>query len=254
MLCNMLKSSDFAKDVFLPDPAMGAADQILRWGDKSRLRVLFYDDQVGHQLRNLDFFRLVIKAWQDSSSNPLDWDDVFALVDVVLDLMVQGRWGNELLCVAANAGCMPIIRRLVNSARHNENLRGELFRGSRIEPQWTVFEPMHQSIGEAILGNHVNVVEYLIKENNIVAHLRYQNSRGENVLHLASIMCNPEIFHLLAARFPEGITQVDCRGDTALVRVIMNFSASGDRFASARILLSQSAGWHLAEEHYRRLC
>jgi hypothetical protein len=79
----------------------------------------------------------------------------------------------------------------MNSARHNEDLRSELFRGSRIEPQWTVFEPVHQSIGEAILGNHVDVVEYLVKENNIDVYLRYHNSRGENVLHLASIMCNP---------------------------------------------------------------
>jgi type II secretory pathway predicted ATPase ExeA len=253
MLRNMLKNSNFAKDVFLADPAMGAADQILRWGDNSRLRVLFFDDQVGHQLRNLDFFRRIIKTWQDSPANSHHWDDVFALVDVVLDTMVQGRWGNELLCVAASAGCMPIIRRLMNSARHNEDLRSELFRGSRIEPQWTVFEPVHQSIGEAILGNHVDVVKYLVKENNIDAHLRYQNSRGENVLHLASIMCNPEMFDLLAPRFPEGVTQVDDRGDTALVRVVMNFSASGNRFESARILLSQTADWHLAEKHYRRL-
>jgi hypothetical protein len=103
-----------------------------------------------------------------------------------------------------------------------------------------VFEPVNQSLGEAVLRNHVDVVEYLVKERGINAHLRYQNSRGKNVLHLASKICSPAIFDLLARRFPEGILQKDGRGDTPLVRVIMNFSASGNRFESARILLSQS--------------
>lgn len=135
---------------------------------------------------------------------------------------------------------MPIIRRLITSARHTEKLRNELLRGSRIEPQRTIFEPVHQSIGEAVLGNHVDVVEYLLKVNNIDAHLRYRNSRGENVLHLASRFCNPEMFRVLAPRFPEGIRQTDDRGETALERIIMNFSASRNRYESARILLLQS--------------
>ncbi|KAF3401577.1 hypothetical protein F1880_009990 [Penicillium rolfsii] len=260
MLRDMLENSDFADGVYLPDLAMGAADQILRWGDISRLRILFFDGKVGHQLQNLDFFRRIIKTWQESPSHNQEtpshnhhWDDVFALVDAVSDKMVHGRWGNELLCVAAGAGCMPIIRRLMRSTQHNEGLRSELLRGSRKEPQWTLSEPHHQSIGEAILGNHLDVVKYLIKENEIDAHLRYHNSSGENVLHLASMMCNPAMFQLLAPRFPEGITQVDVRGDTALERVIMNFSAPGNRFESARILLSQTADWHLAEKHYRRI-
>jgi hypothetical protein len=141
----------------------------------------------------------------------------------------------------------------MNSAQHNKELRNELLRESRVEPRWTVFEPVHQSLGEAVLGNHVDVVKYLLEKNNIDAHLRYRNSRGENILHLASMACNPEIFHLLAPRFTEGINQTDGRGDTALVRVIMNLSTPGNRFESARILLSQSTKWHRAEKHYRRL-
>lgn len=37
MLRDMLESSDFGKDQFLPNPAIGATDQILQWGDLSRL-------------------------------------------------------------------------------------------------------------------------------------------------------------------------------------------------------------------------
>lgn len=56
----MLESSDFEKKKFLPNPAMGAADQILQWGDLSRLRLLLRS-KIGHQIQNLDLFRLVIK-------------------------------------------------------------------------------------------------------------------------------------------------------------------------------------------------
>lgn len=65
MLRDMLENSDFDKDKFLRNPAMEAADQIFQWGDISRLRILFLDDKLGHQLRNLGFFRLVIKIWND---------------------------------------------------------------------------------------------------------------------------------------------------------------------------------------------
>lgn len=32
MLSDILRNSDFAEDVFLPDPAIVAAEEILRWG------------------------------------------------------------------------------------------------------------------------------------------------------------------------------------------------------------------------------
>ncbi|KAG9247285.1 hypothetical protein BJ878DRAFT_580806 [Calycina marina] len=106
MLRDMLESSDFDNDKFLHNPAMGAADQILQWGDFSRLRILFFRD----------FFRLVMKQWSNSDIHCQDWDVVFDLIDDVLDIMVKERWGNEFLCMAASMGCMPILRRLCNPA------------------------------------------------------------------------------------------------------------------------------------------
>ncbi|KAG9240034.1 hypothetical protein BJ878DRAFT_562488 [Calycina marina] len=103
MLRDMLESSDFDTDKFLPTPALGAADQILQWGDLSRLRILL-DSSIGYQLRNLGFIRLVIKQWSISDTQCKDWDVVFELIDDVLDTLVKGRWGNELLCMAVNAG------------------------------------------------------------------------------------------------------------------------------------------------------
>jgi ankyrin repeat protein len=240
MLRYMLENSDFDKDKFLRNPGIGAADQVLQWGDVSRLSILFLDDKVGHQLQNLDFFRLVIKTWSHPITNGHDWDLAFDLVDYVSDKLVQEQWGNELLCVAAGAGCMPMIRRLMTSAQYKAELRSELLREFRYEQQRSAFgKRTHQSIGEAVMGNHVAVVEYLLGENGIEAHLQYRNSRRENVLHLASRLCNPEMFRLLIPRFQEGIHQADDQGDTALVRIIMNSSASRNRYESARILLLQ---------------
>ena len=242
LLRDMLENSDFDKDKFLPNPAMGAADQIFQWGDLSRLRILFSGSSVCHQLRNLEFFRLVMKQWSTSDTHTQDWDVVFDLVEDVLDILVEERWGNELLCVAAGMGCMPIIRRLMDQAQHNAELRAELLRGSPREPQTMSFGiPAHQSIGEAVLRNHVNVVEYLLGQQGIETHLQHRNSHGENVLHLASRLCNPAMFQLLIPRFKEGMHQTDDQEETALVRIIKRSSASGDRYGSAQILLLEGA-------------
>lgn len=238
MLRDMLESSDFDEDKFLPNPAMGAADQILQWGDVSRLRMLFLGSNIGHQLRNLGFFRLVMKQWSISDTHYQDWDVVFDLVDDMLDILVKEQWGNELLCMAASMGCMPIIRRLMDRAQHKAELKTELLWGSPRQPQSMSFgKPVHQSIGEAVLGNHVDVVEYLLGQQGIEAHLQYRNSRGENVLHLASRLCNPAMFRLLVSRFKEGVHQTDDQKETALVRIIQRSSDSRDRYESAQILL-----------------
>jgi NACHT domain len=241
MLRYMLANSDFDKGSFLSEAAFGAGEQVIQWGAASKLRILFLDEKLGYQLQTLDFFRLLVKSWSYPNANHHDWDVIFDLVNYVLGKLVEEKWGNDLLCLAAGAGCMPIIRRLMASAQGKADLRRELLREFRIEEEWSEFDkPMHQSIGEAVLGNHVDVVEYLLGENGIEAHLRYRNIHGENVLHLAARLCNPDMFRLLIPRFQEGIHQTDNQGDTALGRVITNSLASGDRLESARTLLSQS--------------
>ena len=242
MLHNMLKNSDFDMDKFLPQPATGAANQVLQWGDLSRLRVLFLEDRTSHQLQNLDFFRLILRQWSGSGKYRHNWDLVFDLVEYVLNKLVQEQWGNELLCMAASAGCIPIIQRLMTRAQHQAELRTELLRDIRRDQQPPSFgKSMHQSVGEAVLGNHVDVVEYLLGEKGIEAHLQHLNSRGENVLHLASGLCNPAMFRLLVPHFQGGMRQTDDQGDTALVRIVMSSSDPRDRYASARILLSQGS-------------
>ncbi|KAL4920386.1 hypothetical protein BDW62DRAFT_16755 [Aspergillus aurantiobrunneus] len=215
ILRDMLRNSNFSEDYFLPNTAMEAAGQILRWGDVSRLKILFHDDRLRCQLQTLDFFRLVMRKWHDPNIKHLDWDSVFDLVNDLSEKLVQERWGNELLCTAAGTGCIGIVQRLTTNAENNAELKKELLFGSRLEqPRSKIGNPTHQSIGEAVLGDHINVVEYLLGKTDFEAHLRYQNSHGENVLHLASRRCNPEMLRLLVPRFEEGIYQRDCHGDT----------------------------------------
>ncbi|KAM0424851.1 hypothetical protein ACHAPT_009907 [Fusarium lateritium] len=128
MLRGMLENSDFGKDKFLPDSMLGAASQILQWGDLSRLKILL-ESKHCHQLQNLDFFRLIIKRWSAPATQSNDWDPVFDLVDHVLDILVREQWGSELLCMAAGAGCLPMVRQLMARAQHNPELEKELMRG-----------------------------------------------------------------------------------------------------------------------------
>jgi hypothetical protein len=227
ILRDMLKNSNFDKDKYLPSPAMDAADQILQWGELSKLRILFLEGKLSYQLRNLDFFRLIIKQWSNLGARHDDWEVAFGLVDYVFDTLVDEQWGSELLCIAARAGCIPMIQRLLDRARCKEDLRTELLRGFR-------------SLGEAVLGNHLGVVEYMLKEEGFEAHLQYLNSYGESVLHLASGPCNPAMFRLLVPRLQKSIHQTDRHGDTTLMRIIKSNSSSGSRYESAKIVLSHA--------------
>lgn len=58
MLRYTFRNPDFSKDNFLQKPAIGATEQIIWWGDVSRLKILFLDDKLGHQLQNIGFFNL----------------------------------------------------------------------------------------------------------------------------------------------------------------------------------------------------
>ncbi|KAL5371373.1 hypothetical protein DPSP01_014309 [Paraphaeosphaeria sporulosa] len=225
ILRNMLKSSNFDKGKYFSLPAIRAADQIMQWGDLSRLKMLFLESKLSHELRNLEFFRLIIKRWSDFSARHENWEVAFDLVNEVLDTLVKEQWGNELLCIAARAGCMPMIQRLLKHAQRKAELKTELLRGS-------------PSIGEAVLGNHTDVVECLLSEDGFDTHLQYLNSCGQNVLHMASGPCNPAMFRLLVPRMQSSMYQTDSQRDTALMRIVKSQSEPLRRYESARVLLS----------------
>lgn len=239
MLRHMLDTSDFEGDAFLPQSAMEAVSQIIRWADLSRLRTVVLESKLKDQIDMIDFFRLLIGHWALYRQWRDDWDLAFELVDELVDTLVRDQCANELLCIAASRGCMPVIVRLMATSRHNAELRRELLHGTRVTEQRPFPAlPVHQSIGEAVLADRVDVVEYLLQEG-IEAHVRHINSRGENVLHLASKVCNPAMFRKLIPHLPDGVHQPDNQGDTPLLRVVKNRAATQDRYASAAILLTE---------------
>lgn len=231
MLLRILERSDFGEDAFLPNPAMQAADQILQWGDLARLKLL-WGNKVGHQIRNLEFFRLVLEQWSRSTFNKHQegWGVVFSLLDDVHNSMTEERWDSTLLSKATSVGCIPVVRRLFDAAQHHVQLRNELLDISRCE---------NGLIGTAVLGNHVDVVEYLLGQQSMEPHLQHRNACGENVLHLASRMCNPEIFQLLVPRLKANVCQRDKQGDTVFTRIVMSSSASRGWCEAARILIAE---------------
>jgi hypothetical protein len=112
----MLQNSDSDRANYLPSPAAKAADQVLQRGDLSKLKILFLQGKLRHQLQNLAFFRLVIKRWSGFASRHENWAEAFDLVDHVLHALVSEQRGHELLCVAARAGCLPLMQRLLDRA------------------------------------------------------------------------------------------------------------------------------------------
>ncbi|KAL1890206.1 hypothetical protein Sste5346_008360, partial [Sporothrix stenoceras] len=133
----MLENADFDSGYYFSDTAMKAADQIFKWGDLSRIIMLFTQSKAGHQLWHVGFFQLVMQYWSVSKRQlqGQDWDAIFDLVDCVLDDMVHDGWGNELLCLASGSGCMPIVQRLIGAAQHKADLREELLRDCQRQSQ-----------------------------------------------------------------------------------------------------------------------
>ncbi|KAJ6129629.1 hypothetical protein N7512_002409 [Penicillium capsulatum] len=152
-------------------------------GEVSKLRILVLDDRIGQQLQTLDLFRFINKQWKKARilSNPWykrrqNWDLVFDLVHDMSDKMIEEHWGHGLLCLAVGAGCMPKVQRLMIRAHYIGVLKDELFREAPHD------KLIHELIRKAAFGNHVDVVEHLLKENGDEAHCQC-NALRPAILH-----------------------------------------------------------------------
>ena len=97
----------------------------------------------------------------------------------------------------------------------------------------------HQSVGEAVWHNHIEVLRYLLEQEDIEVHLRHRDSDGYNVIHRAARWCNPEAMSLLISHFPEGVNQSNKHGDTPLHLVVFGAQTMAGRLESAKILLME---------------
>jgi hypothetical protein len=226
---------DLGNKEFLVDSVKQTVKQVIQWGDISRLSILFRDNRVGPDLRNIGIFHQIMTQWASSDKESRPWADSFDLVfEICDDVLVRGKWGNELLCLAVSCGCLPMVERLFEEGARKPALRIELLR----DVQRDIRPPdYHQSVGEAVWHNRVEVLHYLLKQEGIEVHLRHRDSDGYNVLHRAARWCNPEVVSLLISHFPEGVDQSNKYGDTPLHLVVFGAQAMAGRLESAKILL-----------------
>ena len=229
---------DFGSKKFLVNSVNQTVEQIIRRGDLSRLAILFRDTRVGPEIRDIGIFHQIMVHWAHSDKKSKKWAECFDLIfDICDDVLVQESWGNELLCLAVSCGCLPMVERLFGEAARKPALRNEILRDVRRDVKPPDY---HQSVGEAVWHNHVEVLDYLLKQEGIEVHLRHCDSDGYNVLHKAARSCNPEVVSLLISHFPEGVNQSTKHADTPLQLVVFGGDASvAGRLESAKILLME---------------
>lgn len=233
MLQRVVGGSDLAGPgvAFLPSPVMKAVDQTLQWAEVSRLKLLWESQPGQQQIRELEFFSLVLSQWSKSPSqrHRAGWDGVFALLDDVYDKMVEGQWGRALVNKAIVVGCLPVVVHLFEAAQSRPSLLKELL---------DIPQGQNGLVGSAVLGNHVEILEYLLGQQGMKAHVRHRNAREENVLHLASRFCNPAVFVMLVPLLLDCMHQRDMQGETVFDRIVGSGAASGDRCEAVSILLA----------------
>lgn len=237
-LMTLLQEYDIGSEEFLTDSVKETVRHIMGRHDISRLKMLFQNTKIGPKVRTFGFFCEVMGIWAhiEKDKDSREWVGIFDLVVDIFDTLIREKWGNEFLCAASSYGCLPIIERLFQEAAHNPAMMRELLR----DPQRDCNRPdHHQSIGEAVWNNQVEVLRYLLQQDGIEIHLRHQDSGGYNVLHKAARCCNPEVVSLLVSHFREGVNQASHVGETPLSQVVFTSVSTAGRIESAKILLMQ---------------
>lgn len=143
--------------------------------------------------------------------------------------MIREEWGYELLCQAISYGCLPIVERLFEEAAHNSAMRNELLRDPQRDSSFRLYN--HQSVGEAVWNNRVEVLRYLLQQDGI------RDSGGYNVLHKAARYCNPLVMSLLISYFREGVEQTSNAGETPLSLVAFTSRSTVESRESAKMLI-----------------
>lgn len=232
----LLQDHDVGSKEFLVDSVQKTIQQVGRGRDISRLRSLFRVTQAGPRIQSYQFFCQIMGVWAHSGidRDSREWVGLFDLVVDIFDVLIREEWGNGFLCTAVSYGCLPIVERLFEEAARNPAMKNELLR----DPQRDNNRPdHHQSIGEAVWYDHVEVLRYLLQQDGIEVHLRHRDSRGYNVLHKIARHCNPEVVSLLVSHFREGVNQGPRNGLKPLDLVVFS-NSTAESIESARILLT----------------
>lgn len=208
-------------------PCPNAVYAVLTQGELCRLPLLMrYNDGADINQVMQSFYR-VMQAWGEcnrttpgkmTANVSKGFEQLFNHMEGSYDVIVEHEWGNGLLCMAADSGCLPFIKKLFNAAEHNQPLRRDLLRA----PHRGGHLLYHQSVGEAVWNCHEDVVRFLLEQDGIEAHLKYKDAMGNTVFHKAARRDNEAIFELLISQFPDGVNQKNNSGDTPLHLVVFN--------------------------------
>lgn len=253
-LFQVLKSGVFKEGYYGDDPLVTATKVLLEHDMLPRLRVLLTHHKCMKEFQMFKCFRDIINKWRGKRCGALraredqheenqraeeeeqheaerrrNWDALFDLVKPTLDTMLTEQWANDLFCMAAGKGCMPVVERLVHAAENNAALKAAIWgveRNAALQVSlWgvgktaaivTALQLGHQSIGRAAANAHLDVVKYLLAQQDADKHLFHVNAKGETTLHLAARRCEPDIIKVLVPRLGAFLTRVDCKGNTAL--------------------------------------
>lgn len=219
--------------VFMWNSMMITEEALIEKGDMARCKTLFRSASG----RNIDFFYAAMRGWTNAGSGGQiqkkeDWDTLFDLVYEVTDIMVAEKWGNELLCVAASKGCIPILERLFTAAKTDHALKDEILKDA------IRTDRRHQSVGEAVWNNQVESLRYLVQQDGIGAHLRHRDSEGSTVFHKAARYCfSPELVTTLLEHYAEGVNVHDDCGTSPLAHFVAD-QYLGTSTAGTRVLLT----------------
>ncbi|KAH7035969.1 uncharacterized protein B0I36DRAFT_265433 [Microdochium trichocladiopsis] len=202
-------------------PFSNAISEVLRIGNPERLPLLLPHER-GRDLKEVaDLFWLVLENWardhrmetRSGDNEDGKYGPVFDHMLRASDLLIDQNWGNELLCMAASHGCLPVIRRLFSAAKESVPLRQEILRC----PDRQGWDCAHQSVGMAAWNGHTAVVEYLLAQDGVCeSHLRYRDQKGSTVLHIAMRRGDARMIRVLCERLPDAVNERRDNGDTPL--------------------------------------
>ncbi|KAI0968730.1 hypothetical protein F4678DRAFT_464345 [Xylaria arbuscula] len=217
-----------------------AIEEIIRWGDISRLKY-FVEGPQRDNLRSLVCHHLMLH-WEErkglGQKDDQKWDECFDLVLPSSEELIEQESGNELLCVAVRFRCFPIIKKLFEAADSNVALRNELLcsqlRDSRQNQNSSPYE--HQSVGIAVRNSDLEILRYLLSQAGIEDHLNHVDTRGSGVLHIAAKMGCLEVFKLLVPLLKAQVNRITELGDTALDVLVFGNPTPG-QIECAKVLL-----------------
>lgn len=144
-------------------------------------------------------------------------------------LMGIGPW---ILTEAARLGCLRMVKVLLQADSLTDEFRQAVLGDGGV--QWA---HNHLFVGEAAFWSHLDVVDFLCRQDGIGTHLRHLGPDGDTVYHAAARSDQSKILQTLFKHWPEAIDQRS-NHDRPLARLVFNRPRGADPIEGVNFLLS----------------